>query len=170
MLNPPFDHSLQSNINGRRMHILLVFCDGMGLGANDPATNPFFHAPMRTLRAWFGEIPTRANGAFQRGNTILVPTDARLGVAGLPQSGTGQTAIFTGVNAPAAIGAHYGPYPNAELRALVQRESIFKRLRALGFSTALGNAYPPFFFQRLERGKARRTATMQAAIAGEVRL
>lgn len=152
------------------MHILLVFCDGMGLGANDSAVNPFFVAPMTTLRALFGKIPTRDDGVLHGADAMMVPTDARLGVEGVPQSGTGQTTIFTGINAPAAIGEHLGPYPNEALRAILQEFSIFKQLDALGFSTAFGNAYPPFFFERLERGKARRTATLQAAIAGGVRL
>jgi hypothetical protein len=152
------------------MHILLVFCDGLGLGANDPATNPLFHAPMRTLRALFGKIPTREDGTLYGHDAILVPTDARLGVEGVPQSGTGQTTIFTGVNAPAAIGEHLGPYPNQALRELLKAHSLFKQLDALGLTTAFGNAYPPFFFERLERRKARRTATLQAAMAGDVRV
>lgn len=152
------------------MHILLVFCDGLGLGANDPASNPFFHAPMNTLRALFGKLPTRDDDILYGNDAILVPTNACLGVPGAPQSGTGQTTIFTGINAPAAIGEHLGPYPNDALRAILKQHSIFKQLDALGFSTAFGNAYPPFFFERLARGKARRTATLQAAIAGDVRV
>ncbi len=152
------------------MHILLVFCDGMGLGANDPVTNPFFHAPMQTLRSWFGKIPTREDGIVRGQDAILVPTDARLGVEGVPQSGTGQTTIFTGINAPAAVGAHVGPYPNEPLRDILQQNSIFKQLTQLGLTVAFGNAYPPFFFERLGRGKARRTATLQAAMAGGVQI
>lgn len=152
------------------MRILLVFCDGMGLGANDNATNPFFHAPMKTLREWFGKIPTRDDAMLRGELAWMVPTDACLGIPGAPQSGTGQTTIFTGINAPAALGEHLGPYPNEALRALLKQHSIFKQLEALGFSTAFGNAYPPFFFERLERGKARRTATLQAAMAGHVRV
>lgn len=152
------------------MHILLVFCDGMGLGADDSATNPFFHAPMQALRAWFGKIPTRDDGIVVGDNAILVPTDANLGVDGLPQSGTGQTTIFTGVNAPAAIGEHYGPYPNEALRAILKRDSIFLQLENLGLRTAFANAYPPFFFERLARHKARRTATLQAALAAKIKI
>jgi hypothetical protein len=152
------------------MHILLVFCDGLGLGANDPHSNPLFHAPMRALRSLFGKLPTREDGILRGENAILIPTDARLGIPGLPQSGTGQTTIFTGINASAAIGEHLGPYPNQALRDILQAHSIFKQLDALGYSTAFGNAYPPFFFERLQRGKARRTATLQAAIAGGVRV
>lgn len=156
------------------MRILLVFCDGVGLGANDPdsssSTNPFFHAPMKTLRAWFGKIPTRDDGVLFGENAILVPTDACLGVNGLPQSGTGQTTIFTGVNAPAAIGEHYGPYPNEALRALLKRDSVFLRLERLGFHTAFANAYPPFFLERLKLRQARRTATLQAALAAKIKV
>ena len=152
------------------MHILLVFCDGMGLGAPDPATNPFFHAPMQALRAWFGKIPTRDDRVLFGENAILVPTDANLGVPGLPQSGTGQTTIFTGVNASAAIGEHYGPYPNDALRAILKRDSIFLQLENMGFHTAFANAYPPFFFERLARHKARRTATLQAALAAKIKI
>lgn len=152
------------------MHILLVFCDGMGLGANDEESNPFFHAPMTTLRGWFGKIPTQEDGVLLGNGAILVPTDAQLGVDGVPQSGTGQTTIFTGVNAPAAIGEHLGPYPNERVREILKEHSVFKQLDALGFATAFGNAYPPFFFERLARGKARRTAVLQAAMAGEVRV
>lgn len=152
------------------MHILLVFCDGLGLGANERATNPLFHVPMRTLRGLFGKIPTLDDGTLLAENAILIPTDARLGVAGMPQSGTGQTTIFTGVNAPAAIGQHLGPYPNEALRDILQRDNIFMQVQAIGLTTAFGNAYPPFFFDRLERGKARRTATMQAALAANVEL
>lgn len=152
------------------MHILVVFCDGMGLGANDPATNPFFHVPCKSLHALFGKIPTIQDGVLYGAHAVLVPTDARLGVPGVPQSGTGQATIFTGINAPAAIGEHLGPYPNEALRVILKQHSIFKQLRDAGFSTAFGNAYPPFFFERLARGKARRTATLQAALAGGVRV
>lgn len=151
------------------MRILLVFVDGMGLGADD-SSNPFFYAPMRTLRAWFGRIPTRADGILYGKQAILIPTDATLGVPGLPQSGTGQTTLFTGVNAPAALGMHYGPYPNETLRQFLANGNVFHQVQALGLSTAFGNAYPPFFFDRLSRGKARRTAALQAALAAGVRL
>ncbi len=142
----------------------------MGLGADDPALNPFLVAPMKTLRALFGGVPVLGNGNCVSAHAILVPTDALLGIPGIPQSGTGQTTIFTGVNAAAAIGMHYGPYPNAELREILSHNNLFQQLRALGLRVEFGNAYPPFFFERLGRNKARRTATMQAALAAGVRL
>lgn len=164
------------------MHILLVFVDGVGVGENDPSLNPFLNVPMPALRMLVGDIPTLPpkNGAGEQvgistvrqsgRKAMLVYTDAVLGVPGMPQSGTGQTTIFTGVNAPAAIGMHSGPYPNAELQQILARDNLFQQLRARNLRVAFGNAYPPIFFERLARNKARRTATMQAALAGGVRL
>jgi 2,3-bisphosphoglycerate-independent phosphoglycerate mutase len=150
--------------------ILLLFFDGWGLGANDPAINPFLSAPMPTWRALFdGAMPTNANGHYHSARATLVPTDATLGVPGLPQSGTGQTTIFTGVNAARINGEHFGPYPNETLRAILATETIFHRVVASGKSAAFANAFPPFFFDRLARNKARRSAMTQAVGAAGVR-
>ncbi len=152
------------------MHVLMIFLDGVGLGADDPVTNPFLTAPMPTWRGLFdGAMPTRGNGNFHSARATLIPTDAILGVPGVPQSATGQTAIFTGVNAARAIGEHLGPYPNAALRKILSDGNIFQRLAAAHRSTAFANAYPPIFFERLARNKARRSATSYAAHAGGVR-
>jgi 2,3-bisphosphoglycerate-independent phosphoglycerate mutase len=152
------------------MHILLLFVDGFGLGEEDAGRNPLFAAPTGTLRALFGGVPLRGNGHYRGREAILVPTDASLGVPGIPQSGTGQTTIFTGVNAPAAIGTHSGPYPNATLREIIAGGNIFHKLRSVGLRVELGNAYPPILFERLARNKARRSAIMQAALSAGVRL
>lgn len=152
------------------MHILLFFVDGFGLGEADPARNPLFLAPATTLLGLFSEIPVRGNGYYAAERAIAVPTDPLLGVAGIPQSGTGQTAIFTGVNAAAAIGMHSGPYPNATLREVIGTGNIFQRVRSAGLRAELGNAYPPILFERLARRKARRSAIMQAALSAGVRL
>jgi len=152
------------------MHVLMIFFDGWGLGANDPALNPFLVHPMPTLRGLFdGAMPTTGNGHFRSARATLVPTDATLGVPGLPQSATGQTAIFTGVNAPREIGEHLGPYPNAALRQILAHDNIFLRFVAADRRAAFANAYPPIFFERLARGKARRSATSYAADAANVR-
>ena len=152
------------------MHVLLLFVDGIGLGEEDPERNPLLVAPLPTLRRLFGQVPTRNNDHYRGPIAILIPTDTTLGVPGLPQSGTGQTTIFTGVNAAQAIGRHEGPYPNAALRDLIASGNIFHHLRAAGLEADFGNAYPPIFFERLARNKARRTAIMQAALSAGVRL
>ena len=152
------------------MHILLLFVDGFGLGEDDAARNPLIGASTDTLRSLFGSVPVRANGHYRGAEAILVPTDATLGVPGIPQSGTGQTSIFTGVNAPAAIGMHSGPYPNARLREIIAGGSVFHKVLSAGLRAELGNAYPPILFERLARNKARRSAIMQAALSAGVRL
>lgn len=152
------------------MRVLMIFFDGWGLGANDPATNPFLTNPMPTLRGLFdGAMPTSGNGHFQSARATLVPTDATLGVPGLPQSATGQTTIFTGVNAPREIGEHVGPYPNAALRKILAHDNIFQRLVAANRRVAFANAYPPIFFERLARGSARRSATSYAVHSANIR-
>lgn len=148
----------------------MIFFDGWGLGANDLTTNPFLNHPMPTLRGLFdGKLPTNDNGHYQSTSATLVPTDATLGVPGLPQSATGQTTIFTGVNAPREIGEHLGPYPNAALRRILAQDNVFQRLVAADRNAAFANAYPPIFFERLARGKARRSATSYAAHAASIR-
>jgi 2,3-bisphosphoglycerate-independent phosphoglycerate mutase len=151
------------------MHILMLFFDGWGLGTDDPAINPFLNAPMPTLRHLYGTMPTGNNGRHSSAHASLVPTDATLGVAGLPQSGTGQTSLFTGINAPRSIGAHSGPYPNDQLREILANGNIFIQLLSANCNVTFANAYPPFFFDRLARGKARRSATSFAAGAAGLR-
>jgi hypothetical protein len=152
------------------MRVLFLFFDGWGIGANDPATNPFLTASMPTWRDLCDDrLPTRGNGNYTGARATLIPTDAMLGVPGLPQSATGQTTIFTGVNAPRVIGAHVGPYPNAALREILARDNLFLRLTAAKRRVAFANAYPPIFFERLARNKARRSATSYAVQAAGVR-
>ncbi len=152
------------------MRVLMIFFDGWGLGADDPATNPFLSAPLPTLRELFGgAIPTRGTDTRTYTRATLVPTDATLGIEGFPQSGTGQTTILTGVNAAREIGAHSGPYPNDALVAMLRRDNIYQRLLAANKTTAFANAYPPFFFERLARNTARRSAMSHAAGAAGVR-
>ncbi len=151
------------------MHVLMLFFDGWGLGSDDPAINPLLNASMPTLRDLFGTVPTSNNGHYSSTHAILVPTDATLGIPGLPQSGTGQTSLFTGINAPRAIGEHSGPYPNDALRQILSNGNIFTQLLAAKRSVTFANAYPPFFFNRLARGKARRSATSFAVGAAGVR-
>lgn len=152
------------------MRILLLFFDGWGLGADDPARNPFLTAPMPTWRELVGGgVPTNANGHYHSARATLVPTDATLGVPGVPQSATGQTALFTGINAPRVLGAHLGPYPNAALREILAGANLFQQLVAAKRRVAFANAYPPIFFERLARNKARRSATAHAVHAANVR-
>jgi hypothetical protein len=144
--------------------VLVVFLDGVGLGDDDPEVNPLAHAELPTLSKLLeGRRPVRANAGYTTGQATLLPLDAQLGVPGLPQSGTGQTTILTGVNAPALIGQHYGPYPNPPLRELLSNGNLFRELLTAGKPVAFANAYPDRFLNRLERGTERLSANSRAA-------
>lgn len=151
------------------MSILFIFFDGWGLGPDDEKINPFLSVPMPVLRSLLGgAMPVGGNGHLNFKQASLVPTDATLGVPGLPQSATGQSTLFTGVNAARAIGEHLGPYPNPALRKILATDNLFQRLIAANCRVAFANAYPPIFFERLARNSARRSATSYAAYAARV--
>lgn len=69
------------------------------------------------------------------------PIDACLGVPGLPQSATGQTALFTGVNAAQAMGRHVEGFPGPTLRRMVENDNIFLALGRRGRRARFADAY-----------------------------
>lgn len=154
-------------MTGLSNKILIVFLDGVGLG-NDSEANPFSgHALPFLSELLDGRKPFLANAGYNNNRVTLLGLDASLGVPGLPQSGTGQTAILTGLNAPKSLGKHDGPYPNKHLQALLAEYNLFSHLKEDGFPVAYAGAYPDGFHSRLERGKARLSANTRAAhIAG----
>jgi len=126
--------------------VLLLFLDGVGIGASDPARNPFLAAELPVLRGLLGgDLPTLDSPAVRGGGirpAAAFPLDARLGVEGIPQSGTGQTALLTGHNGPEVFGGHFGPWVPVRLRPLVEEESLLRRGIEGGHDAAFANAYP----------------------------
>jgi len=146
--------------------VLLIFLDGIGLGEDDPAVNPFAAAHLPTLTALAGgQRWLRGAVRHDNGRACFVPTDARLGVPGRPQSATGQAAMLTGRNVPAEIGEHYGPRPNPAVRAIIDEDNLFRRVVAAGRSAALLDAYPPRFHDHIARGKRLPSAIQQAVLS-----
>jgi hypothetical protein len=144
-------------------HILLIFMDGIGLGDDDPATNPFAAAHTPTLDALAGGRHwIRSTGRSAGARSIFVPTDPRMGIAGKPQSASGQATIVTGRNIPALIGEHYGPRPNEPIRALLAQDNFFKQVVAQGKTAALLEGYPPQRLEEIARGKALRASYQEA--------
>jgi hypothetical protein len=143
------------------MNIVWVFVDGLGLGVPDPLRNPCLAGGIELLRVY-----ESGNGlkAAARGG-LMAPTDAVLGVDGLPQSATGQTALFTGVDAPKLLGRHLPGYPNEALRAVLREHSVLKKTVDLGLRAAFINAYRPLFFSLKEKTKWRLSATTVATLA-----
>src|SRR5215207_1940114 len=141
------------------MHILMIFLDGIGLGEDDPATNPFAAADTPTLQSLSnGKRWLRGIGRQETERAIFLPTDAGMGVPGRPQSASGQAAILTGRNIPQLIGEHYGPRPNEAIRTILAQGNIFKELVAHGKTAALLEGYPPPFHDAVNSGKRLRSS------------
>lgn len=126
---------------------LLVFLDGVGIGADDAASNPFAAAHLPNLREMLGgALPVRehlgADGRIAGPRAVLVAADATLGVEGKPQSGTGQTTLLTGRNGAAEYGRHFGPWVPTALREMLAAENLLVRAKDAGRAVAFANAYP----------------------------
>ncbi len=134
--------------------LLLLFIDGIGLGDDDTAINPFAAARTPTFDALLGGSRVIAPSAgISTSRASLVALDATLGIPGLPQSGTGQTALFTGENAPELFGRHFGPWVPTPLRQLLAEKNVLTRLREKERSIAFANAYPEEVFSDAKRGR-----------------
>ena len=94
-----------------------------------------------------------------------VPLDATLDVAGIPQSATGQTALFTGVNAAAIMRSHLQGFPGPELRRLIAEDNIFATLLRLGKKLAFANAYVKYSLQELAHMRFRSVTTVMTEAA-----
>jgi 2,3-bisphosphoglycerate-independent phosphoglycerate mutase len=109
------------------MRVLLLFVDGLGLGSDDPAINPIHSGVCPNLERFLREH--------------AVPVDAGLGVPGVPQSATGQTALLTGVNAAQAVGRHVEGFPGAKLKVIIREHNIFRQFAQRGLTSTFANAY-----------------------------
>lgn len=107
--------------------VLFVFVDGLGAGQDSTEVNPLADACRYPV----------LNGLLRS----AVPIDAGLGVAGYPQSATGQTSLLTGRNAAQVMGRHVEGFPPSGLRGVIEENNIFLSLLSLGKTAAFANAY-----------------------------
>ncbi len=140
------------------MSVLLFFIDGLGIGSRGPF-NPFDGLQGAEPLAIFRNerLTTMHDG-------IVVPTDACLGVEGRPQSASGRTTIFTGVNVPATLGFHKQGFPNAAMLEIIREHSIFLQLSRAGIKPiTFANTYTHKFFEERPRWVSATTAAVEAA-------
>ncbi|HEY3579094.1 MAG TPA: hypothetical protein VGK82_01080 [Pyrinomonadaceae bacterium] len=138
--------------------VLLFFIDGLGIGTRGPH-NPLDNLSHAAPLAVFQNEPAET---FL--DSIVVPTDPRLGIEGRPQSASGQTTILTGINAPAAVGYHKQGFPNKALLEIIETHSIFRQLSSAGVAPiTFANAYTSRFFDERPRWVSATTAAVEAA-------
>ena len=133
--------------------LLFVFLDGVGLGPPGPA-NPFSTTEDSVFRRLGGGDWTRALPETTSPDHLVRHLDATLGVEGLPQSGTGQASLFTGVNCAERVGRHFGPFPHSATHEVLDHDNLFHRVQALASAptpAAFANAFPPQFFDASSR-------------------
>ena len=152
-------------------YVHIFFMDGVGLGAPDEHTNPFTRADMPALSALLGDGWQFALDHPVMGErATLVPTDATLGVAGRPQSATGQATILTGRNVPQLIGEHYGPKPNPAVAEVIRRGTLFSQVVEADGQAALLSPYPQGYFDAIDSGRRLLSAVPLAATEAGLRL
>jgi hypothetical protein len=144
------------------MSVLLIFIDGIGVGVGDPDVNPM------AARSWrvFSHLRDDPPAVDIAAGGLAFSLDASLGIPGLPQSATGQTALFTGINAPRFEGRHVDGFPTRKLRDLLFRTNILKDARERGFSSTFLNAYRPGIEQLLEKKRYRLLSATTVATIG----
>ncbi|HMB97856.1 MAG TPA: hypothetical protein VKM36_05205 [Balneolaceae bacterium] len=148
------------------MAVFFVFIDGVGVGSAGPE-NPLSVHSYSFLRHFTKTELLTSDTPETVGDTTLYKTiDANLDVEGLPQSGTGQTALFTGENTSKKIGKHFGPFPHSEIKPLLKRYSIFQKVKEIGLSPHFLNAYPDIFFKKAEEKNRWSATTLMAKSCG----
>jgi hypothetical protein len=118
-----------------KKHVILLFIDGVGIGENNPDYNPCVYSETGIFNSGPGPL-----------GGIRIGLDATMKTDGLPQSATGQTAIYTGMNTAQHIGRHLFGFPNNPLRALISSKSLFVQLTQSGKTCRFLNAFRPLFF------------------------
>jgi hypothetical protein len=151
---------------GRHRSLLFLFADGVGLAPEGPE-NPFASSSLPAFMELVGGLWVRPASA---GSADLRALDATLGVDGLPQSATGQTALFTGINAAAHVGHHVPALPGARLKELIARHSLFRRLAMSGARVTFANVFTREYLARVEKGSVRASATTLSVRAAGVPL
>jgi hypothetical protein len=119
------------------MRTLMIFVDGVGIG--DVPSVIFKKAPF-----FFNAVKSS------------IPVDACLGIEGLPQSGTGQTSLFCGVNSQKIIGRHQYAFPDEKLKDIIKKNNIFSELKKIDKTVCFANAYTQRY---LESDTKRRSVT-----------
>lgn len=130
--------------------IFYIFLDGVGMGGYNPETNPFSRFAKGFLAPVGGIPKSDANLPPLKSEIHYLPTDAHMGVPGLPQSATGQTALWTGIPGPKVLDRHVSGFPTITLRKIISKYSIIKILNERGIKSDFLNCFSPIYLNHVE--------------------
>jgi len=149
--------------------ILLLFVDGWGL-APAGRDNPFSMADMPNTRSLWGGLTS--NNSHVHSDSVLLGLDATFGIAGLPQSATGQAALFTGLPVPKLLGEHRPGLPGPEVTAILRKSNLFTVAYATGAKPTFANTYTQHYLAEIDRGNTHPSCTtvMCRMVPGGIRL
>lgn len=143
-----------------------MFIDGIGFGPDDPTTNPFSKYAKSFFLPLAGK-PIPANSPEILKNTVFLKTDASLGIKGLPQSATGQTSLWTGINACKVLQRHLSGFPTFTLKKIISKYSILRILNERGFKADLLNCYSPAFAEHVKKNPRHISASTLIQMASD---
>lgn len=145
------------------MKAIFFFIDGLGIGKRDNDTNPCCFDESGIFQIFQNEIPSQIPY-----DGIPMGLDATMGIKGLPQSATGQTALLTGINSAQLLGRHLSGFPNQSLREALLKHSLLLKLKRRKKRSAFLNAFRPLFFELEEKEILRLSATTIANHAAKL--
>ncbi|MDI6402245.1 alkaline phosphatase family protein [Balneolaceae bacterium ANBcel3] len=148
------------------MGLIFVFVDGVGLGNVDD-NNPFVLSTYSSFTELSGGHSfTKEAPSYITEKSFFTPIDACLQVEGLPQSGTGQSTLFSGINTSKKLGRHFGPYPHSSIRSFLKEDSLFYKLKKQRKTPCFINAFPEVFFTFSEKRNRWSCTTLMAKSSG----
>ncbi|EJO69117.1 metalloenzyme [Leptospira kirschneri] len=146
--------------------IFYMFIDGIGFSPDDPETNPF----SRYAKSFFLPLAGKSipqNAPLSLKNTVFLKTDASMGIKGLPQSATGQTSLWTGINACKVLQRHLSGFPTFTLKKIISKYSIVRVLEERGFKADLLNCYTPAFTEYVKKNPRHVSASTLIQMASD---
>ena len=139
-----------------KLKVAWLMLDGVGI-ANFHDQHPLQNQVIPTLtKLGISSVKHISETEF-----VSHPIDATLNVEGLPQSGTGQTSLLSGINAAKVMGRHYGPWPGPSLKPLLE-QSLPVQLAQAGLTVRLANHYPERYLEAIRSGKRKLNAIAYA--------
>ena len=149
------------------MPLIFILVDGVGLapaGDDNPVASELSELTAILGATFDDRLKIGALGLY------AAPIDATLGMPGLPQSGSGHTALYGGFNAAAMNGRHQPSYPTVAMRAALGRRNLLNAAHEAGWSVAWANAYLPGYEQAIEHRRTRHTAGTWSALSAGLEL